>query len=242
MFNKNYTKIEVLIDRIKRGKLFKELPHETAIDYAVDGLRLINSEKIEVVKPAKLKIEDFRAKLPDDFERMLQAVKTDEELKLTIPMRYGTDNFSSLYHCINSPDLKQQSDYTYILTNNYIKCNFDKGWVFLSYQGLLTDEEGTILIPDNVNVMLALEYYIKYKYLDDLGIIDDNGILNQRDYNEQQYCWYIGKAQSSINDYSFDEYEAFANSMSKFFDSEDYHAQFLRNLGAKEYIRNIRNG
>jgi hypothetical protein len=39
-----------------------------------------------------------------------------------------------------------------------------------------------------------------------------------------------------------DEYESFANSMSKFFDTENYHSRFMKNLGSQEFIRNVRNG
>lgn len=241
MFNHKYISINQIVDKIMRGKLYKELPYESAIDYAVEAYRLLASEKAEISLPAKLKIENYRAVIPENLERIIQVVKVSCDMKIMQSMRYATDNFHSVLHCTNSPDLKCQSEYTYSLNNNYIITNFKDGYIFMAYKGLPTDDECNLLIPDNVNVKLAIEYYIKSRFLDDLGS-DDNRIIRQQQKDEQEYCWYIGKAQGAMTALSMDEYESFANSMSKFFDTEDYYKSFMKNLGAQELIINQRYG
>lgn len=240
MFNHKYVSLKVIIDKIKRGRLYKELSFEAAIDYGVEAYRLLASEKAEVTLPAKIEINNYRGILPSNMERILQAVKVDDCMKEMCAMRYATDNFHSVLHCTNSPDLKCRSEVTYSLNNNYIITSFEKGYVFMSYKGLATDEDCIPMIPDNVNVMLAVEYYIKYRFLDDLGS-DNPRIQNQQSKDEQQYCWYIGKAQAHMTAMTMDEYQSFANSMSQMFDTE-HHSSFLRNLGTKELIKNQRYG
>lgn len=241
MFNHKYVNINQIVDKIKRGRYYKELPYESAIDYAVEAYRLLASERAEITKPAKIEICERRGILPVDIERVIRTVKTDIELKCLIPMRYSTNDLHSVIHCTNSPDLLCQSEYTYSLNNNYIQTNFESGYVFMVYKALPTDSECNLLIPDNVNVKLAIEYYIKSRYLDDLGS-DDNLVIRQQSKDEQEYCWYIGKAQGAMTAMSMDEYESFANSVSKFFDTDDYYNTFMDQLGAKEYIRNQRYG
>lgn len=237
MYNTKFVSVNQIIDKIKRGKLFKELSYEAAIDYAVECYRLINTDRAEITKPHLIKIENHRGVLPEDLERVIQTVYTDKNLRYTVAMRYATNNFNEVFHCLNSPDLHCNTEYTYSLNNNYIHTSYKEGYAFMVYKALKTDDKGMIMIPDNVDVQLAVEFYVKWRYLDDLA--SDDPVVNRHlERNEQQYDWYIGKAQASLTDMSWDEYESFANSMSKFFDSENQHKSFLDQLGAKEYIRN----
>lgn len=236
MFNHQYVDIRQIVDKTKRGRLYKELPYESAIDYAVEAYRLIAQEKAEITKPARIEIENYRGLLPKDLERILQTVKVSNCNNYVYPMRYGTNNFHSIFHCLNSPDTTCESEYTYTLNNNYIQTNFEEGYVFMAYKALPSTEECELMIPDEVNFKLAVEYYMKSRFLDDLGS-DDPKINNQQQKDDQQYCWYVGKAQAAMTAMSMDEYRSFANSVSQLFDTDDHYLTFLDKLGTKEYIR-----
>lgn len=239
MFNHKYISLKQVVDDVMRGRLYKELPFESAINYGVEAYRLLASEKSQITKPGKIEINNHRGRLPADLETVLQTVVISNNGTAT-PMRYATDNFNSILHSINSPDLKNNSELTYSLNANYIQTSFPKGNVLMVYKGLMTDEDCIPMIPDNVNVILAVRYYIRSKFLEDLGS-DDPKINRQQEMDEQQYCWYIGKAQSSMSDLSIDEYETFANSMSQMFTENEYNA-FMKNLGNKEIINIQRYG
>tara|TARA_R110000850_G_scaffold227145_2_gene352280 strand:+ start:571 stop:1311 length:741 start_codon:yes stop_codon:yes gene_type:complete len=246
MFNHKYVSIKQVIDRIKRGRLYKELPYESAIDYGVQAYRLLASEKAEVTKPGKIDIVNFRGVLPGDLERIMQtaAVTCDSQGRLSLPiaMRYSEGTFNSIKHCYNSPDLglNVRGELTYSLNNNYIITGFETGTVLMAYKGLAMDtDDCTPMIPDNVNVLLAVEYYIKSRFLDDLGS-EDPVVRRQQEKDDSEYCWYIGKAQDSMLGMSIDEYESFANSMSQFFGPGDHHKDFMTGLGMKELIKNQR--
>lgn len=241
MFNTKFIDINQVINRVKNGKLYKEMSYETAIEYAVDVYRLINNEKSEVPCPWLVKIENYRAKLPDNFERVIATAKTDSSLSYATPMAYATSSFNSVRHCTGSPDLSSNSPYTYSLNNDYISTSFEEGWVFMVYTGLRVNDEGVIMIPDEVNTIKAVESYIKYMFLKDQAS-DDPVVNKHMDLENQDYCWYIGKAQGAMNDLSYDQYRALANSMNKLFDNEDEFDNFFANLGIKQYLVNQKYG
>jgi hypothetical protein len=51
------------------------------------------------------------------------------------------------------------------IDNGHIFANFADGDIFLQYYGFPFDEDGQIMIPDDVNVEKAIENYIKYQLL-----------------------------------------------------------------------------
>jgi len=235
MYNGQYVSIKQLTDKIKKGKLYKDIPFESIIDYTIEAMRLIMAEKYLVTKPAKLKVENHKTKLPCGFELMIQATKCEN--KSFIPMRYGTDNFHSIYHIDNSPDCKNStSSHTYTISNSLINTSFKDGEMLIAYKGIHTDKEGYPMVPDNVNVILALEYYIKYRYLDDMAS-DEAFIERRRGQDEQMYCWYVGKAQSAATNMTMDEMESFANSMSSMFTNYDQFKDRFKDLGMQEFIK-----
>ena len=153
MYNNKYVSIKQIASKIKRGKIYKDIPFESIIDYTVDAMRLIMAEKYFITKPARLKVENHKTKLPCDFELMIQCTRYDCNNKGFIPMRYGTDNFHSVYHIDSSPDIKQGgAEDTYSINNNIISTTFKDGELLVVYKGIHSDEEGVPMIPHNVNV------------------------------------------------------------------------------------------
>lgn len=238
MFNNKFVSIKKVADKIKRGKLYKDIPFESIIDYGVDALRLIMSEKYFVARPARLKVENHKAKLPCGFELMIQATRYDCKAKTFIPMRYGTDNFHSIYHLDTSPDIScKKAEHTYVINNSVITTDFKDGEIVMVYKSINVDDDGLPLVPDNVNVLLALEYYIKYKYLDDIGAPDEQAIERRKNDDEQMYCWYVGKAQAAATNMTMDEWESLGNSMSQMFVNHSQFRNRLKNLGMQEYLK-----
>ena len=236
MYNGQYVSIKQIADKIKRGKLYKDIPFESIVDYTVEAMRLIMAEKYFVTKPAKIKVENHKAPLPCGFELMIQTVKYDCDTNSLIPMRYGTDNFHSIYHIDGSPDCSTSSEHTYTINNSLITTSFKEGEMIMAYKAINVDKEGYPLVPDNVNVQLTVEYYIKYRYLDDMAS-DEPAIERRKGSDEQLYCWYVGKAQSAATNMTMDEMESFANSMSQMFTNYNQFKHRLKDLGMQEYLK-----
>lgn len=240
MFNGKYVSIKRIADKIKRGRLYKDIPFESIVDYAVEAMKLIMSEKYFVTKPAFVNINSYKGSLPCGFEYMISCTRYMGKGKKNefIPMNTGTDNHHEVYGITESNKLgkTENSLFTYSINTGKIFTNFEEGKLFLVYKAVHTDENDMILIPDNVNVMLAVEFYIKYNYLNDLG--SDEAIIQRRaESDEQQYCWYIGKAQAASTNMTMDEMETFANSLSQLFEDKNQFRQRLEYLHTQEFLK-----
>lgn len=238
MYNSKYVSIKRIADKIKRGKFYKDIPFESVIDYAVEAMKLIVSEDYMLTMPAFVDINNYKGKLPCGFEYMISCTKYGklQDGSCFIPMNTGTDAHHEVYGITNSNINGKYTDFTYSLNNGNIFTNFEEGKLFLVYKAIPTDDEGYPLIPDNVNVMLAVEFYIKYNYLNDLG--SDEAIIERRaNKDEQEYCWYIGKAQAAATNMTLDEMETFANSMSRLFEDPTQFKERFEMLQAQNYLK-----
>jgi len=67
------------------------------------------------------------------------------------------------------------------ILNNFMQTNFTKGFVYIQYEGLPTDENGDLLIPESPNGHLQeyLMYHCKAKLIENLmGNGDDTNLIN----------------------------------------------------------------
>jgi hypothetical protein len=72
------------------------------------------------------------------------------------------------------------------IVGNVIQTNFKNGFIYLQYNGLPTDEDGDILIPEVRSLEEYLIYYAKRKILEALWINDDDvNIVNKLQYIRQ---------------------------------------------------------
>lgn len=117
---------------------------------ALDCIRPFNGY-IEQCK--KVKIVDFRGKIPCDIQFLLGIEHCGKQLKRTgfIP---------SKKHCSNLDKLPFDLKETYSLNPNYIHTSFKSGEIIVYYNGIATDEEGFPLVPDIYEIKEALSWYI----------------------------------------------------------------------------------
>lgn len=57
----------------------------------------------------------------------------------------------------------KESPYEIVIIGNTLQANFDKGYIYMKYRGLMLDEDGELGIPEspNGNLVLYLEYFVK---------------------------------------------------------------------------------
>lgn len=233
MYNSKYISIKEIADRIKRGRLFTDLPFESIVDYAVDVMKLIVNEKYFVTLPAIIEINEFKGALPCGFEYIKSCSKYDVKSNSYTQMRPGTDNFHTVYNKVGNPS---SSNLTYDLNNDVIFPNFQKGKLFIVYKAIPVSEEGYPMIPDNVNVKLAVENYIKYNYLRDMAP-EENVTIRAMSDAEQDYLWYVGKSRAAATNMTLDEMETFANSMSQLFTDPMQFSERMEHLGNQEFLK-----
>ena len=95
------------------------------------------------------------------------------------------------------------------------------------------DCDGYILIPDNEAFIKALEAYIKER---EFVILFDEGKISGDSLQlaQQEYAWYVGKAESSLLMPSIDEMASITNMWNQLIPRIQEHTNQFKTLGLKE--------
>lgn len=150
------------------------------------------------------------------------------------PMYEATDPFHEFYNQSHVEGMAPVNSYKF--NGNYIYASFPHGTIDVSYDGIMVDEDGVPMIPNDPTVEKAIENYVKSQYF---GILADLGKDTLRAYEraEKDYCWYIGQAQSHAALLSVDGREALSNTMNQMFNNDRHHGTFYRNMGYPEKMK-----
>lgn len=233
-----YTNIGIIMDRISRHPMLKDVPFETMVDYTVDFIQIVGCPTMFEEKTAILHIEDYRAPLPCDYINMIQVRCHHKHGHLRgehISYRYATDSF----HMSNDPRKPRvgvQTDLTYKIQGCMIYTSTKCGDIEIAYEAIATDSEGLPLVPDNPVFFKALESYIKKQWftiLFDMGKIQ--GPVLQR--ASQDYAWAVGQCENEFHRLSIDKAESFFNSWRTLIERDTEHRKGFLNDGIKEYLR-----
>lgn len=218
------TSIKIILDKALRHPLMQDLTLETAIDYAVDFMRIVGVPKMFSEKVIYLKVDNYRAKLPCDFYKIIQVRPKDRSALIST-----TDSFfmGGRYRGNNN---------TYKIQGNIIYTSLEDDTLELAYLAIDTDEDGYPLIPDNSSFTRALELYIKKQWftiLFDLGKINQAVLQN----TQQEYAWAVGDCMTEFNRLSIDEMEAFSNSWRTLILRDHQHASGFANNGTRQILK-----
>ena len=233
-----YTNIRIIMDRISRHPMLKDIPFETMVDYTVDFIQIVGCPTMFEEKTAVLHIEDYRAPLPCDYINMIQVRCHHPHGPLRgkhLAYRYASDSFHMSKEP-GKPIVGVHTDLTYKIQGCMIYTSTRHGDIEISYEAIATDAEGLPLVPDNPVFFKALESYIKVQHftiLFDMGKIQ--GPVLQR--ASQDYAWAVGQAQTDLIMPTIDEMEAISNMWNKLLPdvTEDHkHGYILE--GSKERI------
>jgi hypothetical protein len=187
---------------------FESVDPNVIINYPEDGMWIYNSENI--VQNPTVRGEEYM--------QMFESTDPFHEF-------YG----KSYMHGITAGN-------TYKFNGNYIYTSFSHGTIDIAYDGILLDEEGFPMIPNDPSVEKAIENYIKSQYL---GIMADMGkdVRYACEHAEKEYCWYVGKSQANASNMSLDKRESLSNTMNRLILNEKQSKTFYRNMGHPERIR-----
>lgn len=193
-----YISIKQILDDLLAHPLLRDLSLERAVDHAVHFIRIVGMPKLFSEKVETIKIENYRALLPDDYYNIIQV----REAKSNTLLKHSIDS----YHM---GDEKMNTN-SYKIQGNIIYSSLREGELEVSYKALLIDEEGYPLIPDNSSFIKALELYIKKHYF---TVLFDLGKISQQVLNntQQEYAWYVGQCQSDLVRPTLDEMKSITN-------------------------------
>lgn len=195
----SYTSVKQIMDKIMQHPLMQDISLEQVIDMTISFMRIVGVPKMFSEKVIYLKVDNYRAKLPCDYYKVIQVRPKGRPALIA-----STDSFFM-------GDRHRGSNNTYKIQGNIIYTSLEDDTLELAYLAIDTDEDGYPLIPDNSSFTRALELYIKKQWftiLFDLGKIQPAVLQN----TQQEYAWAVGDCQSEFNRLSIDEMEAFSNS------------------------------
>lgn len=225
----NYTNIRLIMDKLTRHPLLKDIPFETVIDYTVDFIRIVGTPKSFLEKTQEIDIKEYRGALPCDYYDINQVRIIDKDKRMGA-FRYSTDSF----HMSNTKP--KHGGLTYKIQGNCIITSIPEGKIEIAYKAMPLDDEGYPLIPNNGSYSRALELYIKLQYFTDF--FDEGKISSQVLANtQQQYAWAVGQAQTDLIRPTIDQMEAISNMWNKLLPdiTKDHEHGYLHE-GTKEHI------
>ena len=215
--------IKIVLDRILRHPLFQDITLETVVDYTVDFLRIVGVPKMFEEKVAPIYIQNYKGLIPNDWHETIQI--RDEKTKATY--RHATDTFHM------SENKVPLSDLTFKIQGDYVYTSTKEATLEMSYMAMSMDECGYLLVPENSNLLRALEAYIKKQWftiLFDMGKISGQSLQQA----QQDYAWAVGSAEADMNRLDLSKAESFFNSFRTLVIRDSEFNNSFRESGTKE--------
>ena len=203
----SFVSIKQIIAKVYRDLNLKEEDRfYDMIEWIAEAMEFISSPEYLQPKEACLGISQYKAELPCDLVEILQVSCGGSPLRLSTAhvVTKTKDNGGAGFNTLNNPPYNQLAgDVTitgtsqlggvpgsYELVPGFIKTSFRDGEVTVFYKGILTDDEGYPLIPNEQNAKEALFWYCFSKML--LGGFDHPTVR----YADAQHMWekYCGQA------------------------------------------------
>lgn len=203
---------------VRQARRVKNPLSETSTwDFTGSVPTVVDMESDDYVAP-----EEIYAYLPTNVNESYEA------------MYEATDSFHEFYNRSDMADMTPEN--TYKFNGNYVYTSFATGIMDVAYDGILLDDDGIPMVPNDVAVENAIENNIKREYF---GILQDLGKDVVRAYQRanEDYLWYVGQAQGHAAFASIDRREAMSNTYRRLILNDNQHGQFFRHSGHPERIR-----
>ncbi len=261
MYNGRHIPIGRVLYRAMRNPHAEDLTGEMAAEYAFELIRLLGIPLSYGDQSVYSEIDNYRVKLPNNLlyirgirfkvdsvdpeeneedteaEEFFEGLERQLEGRVNwIPVKYTGNIYQSSYHCEDYLDYECKTDITYTINNNYAFLSEPTGAIEISYRGLILDEEGYPMIPDNQPFENALYYYIlKEHFFPLVGV----GKISQYFYEklEQEYTWAAGKAQNSLQLAGMEHWEATMNGIRRFIQYQNFSDYGYDELHRREQIK-----
>jgi len=153
-----------------------------------------------------------------------------------VPIRLSNHTFFNTVVCKedNWDDMYSSCTDEYTVQSPYLVFSFREGVIALSYNTLMTDEDGFPMIPDHASYTRALIAYVRYKMT--MRMFDQNMRSgNQVGKAESDWHWYVGQARiHSLSLKSVDERENMKNQRSYLLPRQHRYFGFFGGMGHPE--------
>lgn len=235
------TNIRRILDRVMRHPMMRDIPFETAVEYAVDFISLVGNPAIYDEKTAVIEIHDWRGPLPCDYVSTIQVRAAEPQHNpkwLCVPHFFPRPVYRVSGHSFHMSPAKPNEhltlEFTYKIQGMVIFTSTRDTDIEMAYRAFATDDEGYPLLPDNTSFLRGLENYIKLQWFTikyDMGEISQQVMQN----TQQEYAWAVGDAQSEFSRLDLDKAETLFNSFKTLLPRNNQHWKAFFSNGSKEF-------
>jgi hypothetical protein len=215
-----YVSLYQIMDRLLHNPLLTEVSFERVVDYTIDFLEIVNAPVSFVDRYFEGRLEDYMLELPCDIVQIKQVLIDDVAVRLT------TDTFIS--HC--GKGSFNVGDVTFTIQNGYLQSSTKCGNVKIAYKGILTDDNGYPMIPDNRVFFNALEKYVESKHL---RILWQNNMIKDSIYldSQKEYTWAVGQCDTALRQLELPAVDSLFNSWKTLLTYDNQFAERFIRLG-----------
>lgn len=238
--NNSFISIDVIANKIFKNPLLKDVNFEDIIDHTLSVIKIAKVPGIYHEESCFKDVDNHMVVIPKNALN----IRTVDYCfgKNLIPMVMSTDSLHNHIQKIDNRGNTLHNGYsqkTYSVNNNIIKTSFPTGTIFITFDTIRVDENDIPMIPNSEALLRAIEAYIKvqvYSVLADLQKVSERA-LNRA---EQDYLWYIGKAQTEYQGFkNEDDMESFINGWKRQFLSQRDHDSRYSQESKPEHIKRL---
>jgi hypothetical protein len=171
-----------------------------------------------------------------DYAEALERINTDQNVRDTLTVMLNR-MYPSVTEITSDEVTTAVTEYKYIITPNYIKTNVASGYIMMAYQAIPTDSEGYPLIPDDVDFVEALYWYVTMKLLYPewkLGRVRDEVYYDAR----RSWNFTCKKAYGNAMMPNIDQLESIKNHWLRLVPELNEHGNFFSTLNERQVIYN----
>lgn len=192
MIPTEFISIKDIAGQLYSEQWLQDLSFEQIANDTLELIRIVGCPALFEDKEADIELHDWKALLPCDFYRIIQARHLSPDCKFFETYKETLDTFSlENSHC--------GRDLQYKIKNRVFWSTRKEGIVHLAYTALKTDEDGFPMIADNAQFIRALKAYIKWNFAKQRFYEDpNNGNAAIKNDLEMEYNTYVAQAQNSL--------------------------------------------
>lgn len=224
------TDIRRVMDRVTRHPMMRDLPFETAVEWAVDFIQLMGAPSLLEERTAAVEVRDWRGELPCDCESIVQVRDMPDGCRPGLAWRYSGDSFHM------SPHPRPGRSRTYKVQGRTMFASERDCELEVAYRAFAVDGEGLPLLPDEAAFLRGLEAYVKMQWF---TVLFDEGKVSLAVLQnaQREYAWAAGAAQAHAHRLTPDKAETISNAMRSLLPRSREHMRGFYTNGAREEWR-----
>lgn len=204
------------------------------VEWISRAMQQIGSYYQFTARQSEIHITNYKGELPCDFYKLIQLTdSTSNGITLNPNLTHNAylqgDNKKEI-------DRNSHSLLDYQIVNNIITTNVQDKKLYIQYLAFPIDEEGFMLIPDNVAYLEALIAYIVYK-LCYQGVEFKQVKLRDLEYTKMEWERRCAAARGEANMPDPDMMERLKNMYLKLVPDQNAYVKKWRDLGVQEALR-----